>query len=272
MEKLITKKNELKRVPLSIQGLDENIEGGIPESYITLICGTAGTMKSSVCFNSMYYEALKGKVGLYISLEQSYTSLLNHIINMGYDLSKINILLINELSNVSNLLKQLKDSNRGTIIFADLGCIRKEIKDVKINTTANAGWINVLKNLIKKIKTEIGINMFVLDSMSALYVLSKFDNPRIELFYIFEFLRDMEVTSFLISEMPLDGSRYSEFGVEDFLADGIIHIRLSPFRRAVVREISVVKMRSTQVNTDVFSLEFKGGRFQALYGGQNPLL
>ena len=80
------------------------------------------------------------------------------------------------------------------------------------------------------------------------------------------------MTSFLISEMPLDGSRYAEYGVEDYLADGIVYIRLSQFRRAVVREISVVKMRSTQVNIDVFSLEFKNGKFTALYGGQNPLL
>jgi KaiC/GvpD/RAD55 family RecA-like ATPase len=256
-----------------IQGLDENIQGGIPDGYITLICGTAGTMKSSVCFNSVYYEAvLKNKVALYLSLEQSYPSLLNHLINMGYDLSKVNVLLINDLSNISNLLSQLKQSKKGSLIFADLGCIRKEIKDVKLSSTANTGWINVIKNLVKKIKTDIGLDLMVLDSLSALYVLSKFENPRIELFYIFEFLRDLDITSFLISEMPLDASKYSEFGVEDYLCDGLIYLRLSQFRRAVVREISVVKLRSTQVNTDVFSLEYKNNRFQALYGGQNPLL
>ncbi|HIH31656.1 TPA: hypothetical protein HA235_03025 [Candidatus Woesearchaeota archaeon] len=273
MEKIITKRNELKRVPLHIQGLDENIEGGIPESYVVLICGTAGTMKSSVCFNSVYNECVnKGKIALYISLEQSYVSLLNHIINMGYDLSKINILLINDLSNINSQLSQLKESKKGTIIFGDLGCIRKEIKDTKINTTANAGWVNVIKNLVKKIKSDLGLDMFVLDSLSALYVLGKFENPRIELFFIFEFLRDLNITSYLVSEMPLDGSKYSEYGVEDYLSDGIIYIRLSQFRRAVVREISIVKMRSTSVNTDVFSLEFKNGKFSALYGGQNPLL
>jgi len=132
--------------------------------------------------------------------------------------------------------------------------------------------LNVIKNLIKKIKTDLGLDMIVIDSLSALYVLSKFENPRIELFYVFEFLREIGVTSYLISEMPLDGSKYSEYGVEDFLCDGIIFIRLSQFRRNVVREISIVKMRSTLVKTDIFSLEFKNGKFYALYGGQNPLL
>jgi KaiC/GvpD/RAD55 family RecA-like ATPase len=273
MDKIITKQGEIQRIPLYIQGLDEVMEGGIPEGHITLMCGSAGTMKSSVCFNTVYNECLaKSKVSIYFTLEQSYSSLLNHIINMGYDLSKINVLLINDLSNISATLAQLKSSKRGTVIFADLGCIRKEIKDAKIASTQNAGWLNVIKNVIKKVKADLSLDLVVLDSLSALYVLSKFENPRIELFYIFEFLRELNVTSYLISEMPVDGSRYSEYGVEDFLCDGIIHIRLSPFRRAVVREVSIVKMRSSSVKTDIFSLEFKNGKFYALYGGQNPLL
>lgn len=273
MDRIISKQGELQRVPLYIQGLDEVIEGGIPQGHITLVCGSAGTMKSSVCFNSVYNDCVtNARVSVYFTLEQSYASLLNHIINMGYDLSKVNILLINDLSNIASNLAQLKGSKRGTIIFADLGCIRKEIKDTKVVNTQNAGWLNVIKNVMKKVKTDLGLDTVVLDSLSALYVLSKFENPRIELFYIFEFLRELNVTSYLISEMPLDGSKYSEYGVEDFLCDGIIYIRLSPFRRAVVREISIIKMRATSVKTDIFSLEFKNGRFYALYGGQNPLL
>ncbi|MGV8086337.1 MAG: RAD55 family ATPase [Candidatus Woesearchaeota archaeon] len=273
MDRIISKQGELQRVPLYIQGLDEVIEGGIPQGHITLVCGSAGTMKSSVCFNSVYNDCvINAKTSVYFTLEQSYSSLLNHIINMGYDLSKVNILLINDLSNIASNLAKLKDSKRGTIIFADLGCIRKEIKDAKVATTQNAGWLNVIKNVIKKVKSDLNLDTVVIDSLSALYVLSKFENPRIELFYIFEFLRELNVTSYLISEMPLDGSKYSEYGVEDFLCDGIIYIRLSPFRRAVVREISIIKMRATSVKTDIFSLEFKNGKFYALYGGQNPLL
>ncbi len=82
MEKLISRKGELQRIPLYIDGLDEKIEGGIPKGHIVLVCGSAGTMKSSVSFNTIYNEAaINGKIALYISLEQSYPSLLNHMIN-----------------------------------------------------------------------------------------------------------------------------------------------------------------------------------------------
>lgn len=269
-EPLVTDKHQIRRIKLHVQGLDENIQGGVPEGHITLVSGAAGTMKSSLCFNVLYHEATAGKNGLYISLEQSAESLVNHIVNMDYNLRRVNLVIVKELAELKTRMAEIKDQSLGSLIIVDIGTIRKEIRDV--NTDNNKSWLNVIKNVIKKIHIEASCPLFVLDSLSALYVLSRFENPRIELFYIFEYLRDLHITSFLISEMPLDGSKYSEYEIEDFLADGIITIRLTPFRRQVVREINVVKMRATACNNDIFSLEFRNGQFQALYGGQNPLL
>jgi circadian clock protein KaiC len=267
--RLVADKHDIKRVKLSINGLDENIQGGVPEGHITLISGAAGTMKSSITFNVLYHEALNGNNGLYLSLEQSAESLVNHMINMDYDFAKINLVIIKDLTEIASKIQSTSKS-KGTLFIVDIGCIRKEIRD--INTDNNKSWINVIKNVVKKITIEANARLFVLDSLSALYVLSRFENPRIELFLTFEFLRDLNITSFLISEMPLDGSKFSEYEIEDFLADAIIVIKLTPFRRQVVREISVVKMRTTACNNDIFSLEYKNGQFYALYGGQNPLL
>lgn len=261
---------EIERIKTYIQGLDEALQGGIPKEHVVLMSGTAGSMKSSVCFNLLYNEALQGKKGLYVSLEQSYESLKKHFINMGLDLDRINLVPVKDLAKIDEVVSAVNNAQTGSIVVADVGCIRKEIKDVRVGD--NKSWLNVIKNILKKIKTETQTSLFVLDSLSALYTLSRFENARVELFYIFEFLRDMGVTTFLISEMPLDGSKYSEYQTEDFLADGIIHLRLTPFRRNVVREVSIVKMRATDCNNDVYSLEYKNGQFQALYGGQNPLL
>jgi len=188
---------------------------------------------------------------------------------MDYDFSKINLVIIKNLADLQARIATI-NQQIGSVFVIDLGTIRKEVHD--INSDNNRSWLNVLKNVTKKLNIETKCKRFVLDSLSALYVLSRFENPRIELFHIFEFLRDLDMTSYLISEMPLDGSKFSEYEIEDFLSDAIIVIKLTPFRRQVVREISVVKMRSTACNNDIFSLEFKNGQFYALYGGQNPLL
>lgn len=267
---LISNKNEIKRIPTYIEGLDEKLQGGIPEGHITLICGTAGTMKSSIAFNVLFNEALKGKTGVYLSLEQSYVSLLNHMVNLDYKLDQVNIIVLSDISKLNESIEEVNKSKGGTVIVSDLSAIRKQVKGMSFSPGGD--WINIIKNIIKKLKEKGACDLFVLDSMSALYVLSQFDNPRSSLFYIFEFLRDLGVTSFLLSEMPLNKSKYSEYEVEDYLADGIIVLELAERQRKVTRELAVVKMRATAANTDVHTLEFKSGKFRVMYGGQPPLL
>lgn len=270
MVKEFKKNQELKRLKVYINGFDEQLQGGIPEGYITLICGTCGTMKSSVAFNVLYNEVLEGKTGLYVSLEQSAKSLLEHVEKMGYDLSKINLIVMSDIAKLKATIQDIKSAKGGSLVISDLGSIRKQVMGTKMGHSGD--WMNVIKNIIKKIKAEAQCDLFVLDSLSALYVLSNFDDPRTKLFYIFEFLRDAELTTFLISEMPLDKSRYSEYEVENYLADGIILLQHTERFRKVIREISVIKMRATNCNTDVFSLEYKNKKFYALQGGKPPLL
>ncbi len=268
-ERLVKDKHEIKRVRTYVNGLDENLQGGIPEGHVTLISGAAGTMKSSLSFNIVFHEAINGNNSLYLSLEQSAESLVTHMVNMDYDFSKVELVIIKDLAELQGKIQQMSQ-DKGSMFIVDIGAIRKEIRDIQVDN--NKSWLNVIKNVVKKLSLEANCTRFVLDSLSALYVLTRLENPRIELFIIFEFLRDLNITTYLISEMPLDGSKFSEYEIEDFLADGIIVIKLTPFRRQIVREISVVKMRTTDCNNDIFSLEYKNGQFYALYGGQNPLL
>jgi KaiC/GvpD/RAD55 family RecA-like ATPase len=248
--KIITNKKEIKRVKTYIEGFDEHLEGGIPEDHIILISGTGGTMKSSLAFNILYNEALAGNVGIYITLEQSYYSLIKHVVNLDIDLTKINLVTLNDISKIDEAVAKLRAGKGGVLI----------------------DWLNGLKNLIRKAKEGANCRLLVLDSLSALYVLTKFEDPRTKLFFIFEFLRDLQLTSFLISEVQLNKNMITEFGVEEYLSDGIIHLQLKERYRKVTREISVIKMRATKCNNDIFSLEYKNRKFLALYGGKTPVL
>ncbi len=82
----------------------------------------------------------------------------------------------------------------------------------------------------------------------------------------------MGLTSYLISEITLNKGSFSEFGVEEYLADGIIYLQLTERYRKVTREISIVKMRATNCNNDIFTLEYRNREFHALYGGKTPLI
>jgi len=167
---------EIKRVKTYIQGFDDAIQGGIPQGHVVLVSGTAGSMKSSLTFNVLYHEAMAGKVGLYLTLEQTYESLYKHFINMGLKLDQINVQPIKDLAKIEEVIHSVKNAGKGSIIVADVSCIRKEINDVKVGD--NKSWLNVMKNIVKKVKSDTPCEHFVLDSLSALYTLSNFENPQ----------------------------------------------------------------------------------------------
>ncbi len=271
MAENIINKKEIVRVPLHVDGLDSQIEGGIPEGHVILVAGTSGSMKSSLVFNNIYNEAKQGKNSLYISLEQSATSLMKHMANLDYDLEEVNIEIIgSKVSRFKEIMKNTKNSKKGTIIISDLGALRKELRGTKVGEGGD--WLTVVFNILKVAKKELNIELFALDSLNALYVLSTYTDSRTKLYHMFERLRDFQVTSYLVSEMPTDKSKFSEYGIEDYLSDGIIMLEMKEFERKVIRQIAVVKMRATQINTDIFSLVFEKGKFKALYGGRNPLV
>jgi KaiC/GvpD/RAD55 family RecA-like ATPase len=260
-----------------IENFDEALGGGIPEGHIVLIYGSAGTMKSSIAFNVVFNEIANGKKGVYISVEQSSLSLLKQMVGLNFDISKINMEVLNDASDVLKGLSKLRHGEPKKLTLIDFGTIRKQLKVMAGNKTKKGGAFGASEDLVQLILQVVQTlaekdicDMVVLDSLTAIYSLTEFRDPRSEIFYLFEFFRDMGVTVFVISEES--GGEYSKFGIESYLADGIIRLQLSERNRKVTREISVVKMRASDCNNDIFTLEFDGRMFKALYGGKIPLV
>ncbi|MFO7618985.1 MAG: RAD55 family ATPase [Thermoplasmata archaeon] len=62
---------KVNRIKTYVKGLDEVMQGGIPEGSVILIAGKPGTMKSSFAFNILYHNANKEDMsGVYVTLEQ----------------------------------------------------------------------------------------------------------------------------------------------------------------------------------------------------------
>jgi KaiC/GvpD/RAD55 family RecA-like ATPase len=272
-------KANIKIINFYIENFDEALGGGIPEQHIVLVYGSAGTMKSTLCFNVLFNEVVKGKKGVYISIEQSSLSMLKQMVSMGFDISRVNIEVLNDANEVLRGLSRLKDNEQKKLTLVDFGTIRKQLRSMKGNKKKASTdfefsdvMVNTILEIIKTLTEKKLCDIIVMDSLTALYSLTEMKNPRSEIFYLFEFLRDLGLTSFVISEESELNARYSRFGIESYLVDGIIHLQLTERNRKVTREISIVKMRSAACNNDIFTLEFDGKKFKALYGGKMPLL
>ncbi len=225
---------EVERVRTFVRGLDERLEGGIPKKSVVLICGTAGTMKSSLAYSILYNNAVySDAAGLYITLEQDPVSLLTQMKRLEMERNAVDVV---SFDDIRERMKRYRGEN----------------------------WIKKISGYLSEAKEEKGYELLVIDSLNAMYTLTALRNVRAEIYFFFRALSELDFTAFLISEMPPGGGRYGEHGVEEFLSDGIIHLlfqRRGGILTSLERYIGVVKMRSTHHDTHYFPLLYQDGRF-----------
>ena len=226
----------MERIRTYVKGLDENMSGGIPRRHVVLIVGQPGTMKSTLGYYILYQNAKHQKrKGVHISLEQSRSSLAMAMKSMGMEATP-------DIGDKISIL--------------DLAFIRKKMTQLGSQT-----WMEVFKMYSQNLKDNMDFDLMVLDSLPVLETLARFSNPREELFHFFEWLKDLDVTTFVIHEMPQDTTRFAENG-EDFLSDGIIHLDLQRDRENVNLFLSVTKMRATAHKRGYFPLIYDKNGFE----------
>jgi len=225
------------RLKTYIEGYDRALEGGIPHGHVVLMAGTPGTMKSSLTYYMLYHQAKEnGATCVYVTLEQSRASLLRQMEKMGMSTEEV----------------------KNTLHVLDLGLIRKTLK----NVNGGDSWMQVFKGYLTSLKNDLDFDVIAVDSLGVLETLSEMTNRRTDLFYLFEWLRDLNSTVFLISEISPDRLFDGDYD-EGYLADGIIALKMQVVREVETqRRIRCVKMRETNQDPSYFSLLFNGGRFQ----------
>ena len=178
----------------------------------------------------------ENRIGVYITLEQGRDSLTQQMMSMGMDPADV----------------------ESRLSIVDLALIRKNLEKLGQQT-----WMQIFKTYAQNVKESLDYKILVIDSLPILEMLAEFENPRTELFHFFEWLRDLKVTTFIISEMKAGTDQYAK-NDEDFLADGIIHLKMEKVDDVnVTRRIRCVKMRSTTHSPNYYTLLFQDGVFRA---------
>jgi len=225
------------RVQTFIDGFDSKIGGGIKKGHVVLLAGTPGTMKSSIALNILWNNVRKKGVNvLYVSVEESKESLLTAMSQLGF-------------GGI--------DENKFFIV--DIGRLRLEHTDADVGRD----WFKILKEYLRKKVENEGVEIVVIDSLTAIYSLASIQNPRQELFHFFGFLKRLGVTTFLISETQANGSAYGPYH-EDYLADGTILLKFVDVGETDVQlRIRAVKMRHSKIHHSYLTLIFRDGQFMA---------
>lgn len=227
----------MERIKTYIDELDKNLDGGIPERHTVLICGGTGTLKTSLAYSILYHNAKnEGIRGMYFSLEQSKQDLLDQVKGLGMPITDVDDSLFIET------MQELK----------------KESKKL----TMGMNWLTVALSQIDTFKKNKNFELIVLDSINALCALSKTDYTRVDMLEFFEGLKNLGLTTFVITEMT--NQHFAQHDVEGFLADGIVHLSMERTGNTVSRYIHVVKMRKTRHSPDYLPLMVTYGGFKVI--------
>jgi circadian clock protein KaiC len=225
----------MERIKTYIEKLDEQLEGGIPKGTVSLICGTPGCMKSSIAYSILYNNAVKSNLkGLYITFEQERASLKEQMKRLG---------MAEESENMDIVDHTMID------------------KDVEVDVRFEINSIRKAKSYLDDMVQEKDFDLVVIDPLNALYTLTTIKNPRREIYRFFTELRQMGLTTFIISEIHQNDNRFSKYGVEDFLSDAIIHMDCRREKDMLERYIGIIKMRYTHHNLQYFPLFYSPGGF-----------
>ncbi|TLZ91240.1 MAG: hypothetical protein E6J98_07730, partial [Methanobacteriota archaeon] len=93
------------------------------------------------------------------------------------------------------------------------------------------------------------------------YALSDLKTPRREMFHFLGSLKELGLTTFLIAETPFGSNRLAQWG-EDFLADGILHLRQVEVGETEVQlRLRCVKMRWMNHDKNALALHHDGEKF-----------
>ncbi|MCJ7450733.1 MAG: hypothetical protein MUP58_03255 [Candidatus Nanohaloarchaeota archaeon QJJ-9] len=204
---------DIKRVSTGIKGVDKLVEGGFPESSITLVSGGAGCGKTIFC-NQFLWEGLQnGEKVRFISLEEPVDDILADAKVFGW---------------------QFED-------YEDSGQFKMEyIKPA----SGSHGFIDKISELA----SEGDVDRLVIDSVSVM--LGAFGGTqakkRDNLYDLVRNIKRAGPTTILTSEIPEDDeTKLSRFKVAEFVADGVVVLYYTGVGEGTFRNFEVRKMRRT---------------------------
>ena len=226
-KKIDAKEIKIERIETGIPGLDTLIEGGLVKGSVNMIAGSTGTGKTIFCCQFLWHGLEQGKNGVYISLEEPIEDVKLEALQFGMDFEKY------------IKAKKCLMVHKFPRSFGDL--------DYDIFR-----WVK-----------EINASRLVLDSISLLSFITKTSELtefRAKLSELFLKLKNMGVTSLVISEIPEDSKGLSRFGFEEFVVDGVIVLHYLEYSAGgLPRSLLVRKMRKTNHSIDIHPIEVKRG-------------
>lgn len=230
--------SSLELVDTGIEGLDEVIGGGFIKGRTYLVAGETGTGKTIFALNYLLHGASKGESGVYLLVDEEYESFIKGARAFGWDLEP--------------LIKQ------GSLyVVTLLPDFVERVRSKSVDTVVGS----IVENLREAVE-QVGAQRLVIDPIAPLVVGEESVVKMRE--YVRSLLVNIErrigTTTLVTSEIPTGSLQLSRFGVEEFLAAGVLMLGLRYLGDRYVRTLWVRKMRWRPAEPAIYEFEIKPGK------------
>ncbi|WP_440988823.1 KaiC domain-containing protein [Haloarchaeobius baliensis] len=194
--------SDLPRIDLGIKGLDEMIQGGVPERSLMVTIGSAGTGKTTFGLQFLNQALENGERAIFITLEESSERVINSAVEKGMPFD------------------EYVDDDRLAI--------------VDIDPIEMANSLASIRSDLPRLIEQFGATRLVLDSVSLLEMM--YDSRakrRTEVYDFTQSLKNSGITTMLTSEASEDSPFVSRHGIVEYLTDAVFilqYVRPSDFR------------------------------------------
>jgi len=214
-------------ISTGVEGLDA-VLGGFPKNSLIILAGNPGTGKTILSARFLYRGCVDfGENGVYVSFAENRENFYREMEDFGFNFERL--------------------ERKGKFRFLDMLTVKEPA-------------VHTILNMIIEEAGRIKAKRLVLDSYSALA--QAFKEPvdvRIVLHTILgKLIRMMGCTTILIEEVPYGTSRIG-FGVEEFVADGVLKLSLDELEGHRLRYLDLLKLRGTRLKEVKLVFTLDGG-------------
>ena len=206
--------SDIPRIDLGIEGLDEMVQGGVPERSLLVVIGSAGTGKTTFGLQFLQQGLAQGEQTVYITLEESREAVLEAATEKGWAFDEY----------VAN----------------------DQLAIVDLDPVEMANSLASIRSDLPRLVDEFEAERLVLDSVSLLEMM--YDEQAARRTEVFDFTKSLKkagVTTMLTSEADQDNPYASRHGIIEYLTDGVFVLQYvrSEFRETRLA-VEIQKIRN----------------------------
>jgi KaiC domain protein len=220
--------SDIPRIDVGIEGLDEMIQGGVPERSLMVVIGSAGTGKTTFGLQFLQHALEQGESTVYITLEESRQDIVDTAVEKGWPFDEY--------------------EDDGQLAVVDLDPIEM------------ANSLASIQSELPRLIEEFDASRLVLDSVSLLEMMyDQQSERRTEVFDFTKSLKRAGVTTMLTSEASEDNAYASRHGIIEYLTDGVFVLQYvrSEFRETRLA-VEIQKIRDANHSRETKPYEITG--------------